>query len=194
MSGGLRVMNRLLAILIGLVLIVLGAAAIAWWSGALARLIPSTPSTVDVARVQDVTDTTWWIWVALLAGLGAIALAVRWLIAHVRTDAWGPWTLAGSSPRSRLMLDTSAVASHYAKLVGSLHGVHSCRARVLSDRDAPVLEARTRIATDADLHALIPRIVHLTKDAQRVLGIDPLGTRHRLSVSPGPRASSRAPR
>lgn len=193
MSGGLRVLNRLLAILIGLVLTVLGAAAIAWWSGALARLIPSTPSTVDVANVQDVTGTTWWIWVALLAGLGAIALAVRWLIAHVRTDAWGPLTLAGSSPRSRLTLDTSAVASHYAKLVGSLNGVHSSRARVLRDRDAPILEARTRIATDADLHALIPRIVQLTKDTQQVLGIDPLGTRHRLSVRPGRHGSSHDP-
>lgn len=193
MSTALHAGNRLVALALGLVLVVTGLAAIAWWNGSLTRWWPSAPSTLDPTGVQQVTATTWWIWVALVAGLALIALALRWLLAHLRTDAWGRLTLTGSSAQGKLTLDPSAATGQYTALLRQEHTVRTSHARLVRDHDRPVLQVTTKLAADADLDALVDRVVELTSQAQEAASIQPLGVRHRLAAHRNQRSGRRYP-
>lgn len=82
-------LNRFLALVLGLVLIVMGVAMVAWAAGWLVKVWSAAPKTLTLKTATDAFTMAWWPWAAGIAGAIFILLAVWWLLAHLPRRGWG---------------------------------------------------------------------------------------------------------
>lgn len=164
MSRTVRVIDRLATLLVALVLLGVGAAALWWWSGR-----SSLPGTVDTASVDDVLAAAWWPAVTLVAGLVLVLLGLRWLLAHARRSTVDKLHLPGSGDAGRLEVAGSGIADAAAEAFADTLGVRSASGRVVDDRGQLVLRISATIESDADLTRLAERADVVAADLARAL-------------------------
>ena len=164
-APGTRRANRGVLALIGLVLLVAGAAGIAAGVGGFGDTFRTT-KVID----QDYRD--WvaahdWFWLAVAAGSILIALlALRWLLAQASTTRVSHLDLESDRGAGRTVLSGGAVTSAVAGEIEGYRGVAGASAYLLGSRGAPTLllratldgrgdpaEVRRRIQDDAVAHA-----------------------------------------
>ena len=77
-------LDRFLGVVVGVLLIVVGAAGILWWHGTLHRRAPAVGVHTHgvLLSLRNATDQSWWPWVAGLVGLVLGVLALLWLLRH----------------------------------------------------------------------------------------------------------------
>lgn len=160
-APGTRRTNRSVLALIGLLLLVAGAAGIAAGTGLFGNSFRKT-------KVIDQDYRHWvarhdWFWLAVAAGSILIALlALRWLFAQATTTRVSHLDVESDRSAGRTVLAGSAVTGAVAGVVGSYRGVSNATAHLLGTRGAPTLlihatldgrgdpaEIRRRIQADA---------------------------------------------
>ncbi|MBO3089700.1 alkaline shock response membrane anchor protein AmaP [Cellulomonas dongxiuzhuiae] len=182
MTRGLRGLNRVVAFVVGLALLVVGVAAVLWWTGTLGDLWDATPETLDPSRAEEVTSTGWFGAVATACGAVLALLALWWLAAHLASPRAGTVTLRGSDPAGRLTLDPGALAGHVAEQARRLPGVVGARTVVDRERGRHVLVSTLQVDPETDLPTLADQVADLVADARDVAGIQGLAARTRLAV------------
>jgi len=182
MTRGVRAVNRIVAFVVGLVLLVVGIAAVLWWAGVLGDVWQATPTALDPGRVDEVTGASWFGWVATASGVVLGLLALWWLVAHLGTPRVGTITLAGSDASGRLTIDVGALAGHVAEQARRLPGVVGARTTVDLERGRHVLVSTLQVDPEADLPELADEVAALVDRARDVVGIRRLAARTRLAV------------
>jgi hypothetical protein len=185
-------LDRLLAIVVGLCLLVIGAAAVAWYAGWLAHAWPATPKRLSTAGAADVVDMSWWPWAAIGAGILAVILGLWWLIAHLPRRGVGMLVLPGSGKAGRLLVDPAGPANTAADVLAETPGIRSAHGKVLRDRGELVVAITGTVDPTADLREVLAAADTITTDLQSVLGRDDARARVRLAVARHHRAGSRS--
>lgn len=183
MRRSVLALDRVMAVLLGLVLLVVGVGAAGWYNGGLRRLWPAFPKELSTAGASDVLNTRWWPWAAAGVGVLAVLLGLWWLIAHLPRRGVGLLVLPGSGKPGRLFVDPSGPASTAAEVLADAPGIRSTHSKVLRDRGELVVALTGTIDPRADLTAVIAATDAVATQLQTVLGRDDVHARIRLSVA-----------
>ena len=188
MSRATIAIDRFVMLVLAVILIGAGVAAIAWGFG----LVTWLPARVDLSGAQDIVHQSWWPWAAGAAGLIAVLVGLRWLIAHVPDRGVGNLTLTGSGPGGKLRAAPGPVAQAAAHVLAATPGVRSASGKVLHERGHLVARLTATIETSADLHAIAATADQVAADLVAVLGRDDLHCQVQLKTATRARAQPRA--
>lgn len=191
MSRAVLGLDRLAALVVGLVLLLVGLAAAAWGADLLVRVWSSAPSRLDLKSVRDVLDMSWWTWVAGVGGAVLVLLALWWLLSHLPRRGVSTLSLRGSGSSGHLSVDPDGAASTAADILAETRGVRSASSRVLHDRGQLVVALKATVEPTADLHAVVEATDDVAADLAQVLGRDDARARIQLSVARRGRQQSR---
>jgi len=175
--------DRLAALVAGLVLLALGVAMVLWWGGWLTRLWPQAPEQLTLQTATDALGASWWPAASLAAGLVLGLLALWWLLAHRPHRSTGPVRLQGSDGSGGLLLDGSAAVSTAAEVLQDTPGVRSARGRLVRDRGDLVAEVSAVLEPTADLERVTSGAEDALTDLATVLGRPDIRGRVRLAVA-----------
>ncbi|MBA3488809.1 MAG: hypothetical protein H0T78_04555 [Longispora sp.] len=184
-------LDRILAVLLGLILFIAGVGTAAWYNGGLRRLWPQTPKRISTDRLSDLLNTDWWPWATGGGGALAVLLGLWWLIAHLPRRGAGPLVLPGSGKPGRLLIDPAGAASTAADVLAEAPGVRSVHGKVIRDRGELVVALTGTIDPRTDLNDVIAATDAVATDLQTVLGRDDARARIQLSVARRPRTQPR---
>lgn len=176
-------LDRIIAILAGLILVAVGVAVAAWYQGGLRELLPSVPRRLSTDGSGDILDLGWWPWASGAAGALAILLGLWWLLAHVPRTGAGVLVLPGSDRTGRLLVDPSTVAGAAAEALADTPGIRSAHGRVLRDRGELVVAITGTVDSRADLGEVVGAVDAVAATVKSVLGRDDARARIRLSVA-----------
>ncbi|WP_062348973.1 hypothetical protein [Herbidospora yilanensis] len=178
--------NRTGLVLLGLILLAAGAAALARGLGvfganaARAPLLPGSVSTF--------AGSTPWLWPAVAVGgvvVGTIGLS--WLLAQFRLDRLRRMRLE-SGPSGVTEIDGRQAGETLAGQVSAYEGVRHARASLRGKPDAPALDLRVTSGDPAHPDALITRLHdEALPDLRSALGLERLPVLIRLRFDPGGR-------
>ena len=175
-------LNRLLVALLGLLLLAGGVLALVRSFGGFgARLTDDRLLTEGHTRFAEDNP---WVWIAVAAVAVVLALlALRWLLAQVRSDRAGTLELEPDPRKGATTLHPSAVTAAVCEEIESYRGVRNARARLLHDERHPDLVLDVELDDRADIAATRSRIeTDAVAHTRTVLGLDDLPTR--LTLTP----------
>lgn len=157
-------LNRMLVALCGLLLLSGGVLSLIRSFGGFGARLADDQLLAD-AQTRFAERNAWfWIVVAAVAVLLAL-LALRWLLAQLRSDRSGTMDLEPDPRKGATTLHPNAVTAAVCQEIESYRGVQNARARLLHDDRHPdlvldvelddradIAATRTRIETDALAH------------------------------------------
>ena len=187
MSRTTIAIDRVAMLVLAAILIGVGVAAIAWWFD----LVTWLPARVDLSGAQDTVHQSWWPWATGAAGLVAVLVGLRWLIAHVPDRGVGNLKLTGSGPGGKLRAAPGPVAQAAAHVLAATPGVRSASGKVLHENGHLVARLTATIETRADLHAIAATADQVAADLVAVLGRDDLHCQVQLKTATRTRTQPR---
>lgn len=188
MSRTTAAVNRVVALLLGLALVAVGAGALAWGVDVLPRIWSQAPESLTADGVESATTTSWWPWACGVAGVLLALVAIAWLVALLRPTRHRPEVLPGSDDSGELTADPVQAGEHVARLIAEHPDVLGARARGRVQRGRRVLDLTTTIDARADLVGLRTRAAELVGELGVVTGEGTVDVRHRLRVASRQRA------
>ncbi|MEJ5946630.1 hypothetical protein WDZ17_15130 [Pseudokineococcus basanitobsidens] len=184
-------LDRLATFVVGLVLVALGVAMVAWWGGWLVLVWPQAPDALTLRTATDAFAASWWGWGSLVAGVVVGLLGLWWLLAHRTHRSTGPVRLEGSDDSGGLLLDGSAAVSTAADVLSGARGVRAARGKLVRDRGELVAEVSAVVEPTADLEHVVEVAEAALADLAVVLGRPDVAGRVRLDVARDTRQASR---
>jgi len=181
MRRGALAVDRVVVLLLGLLLLVLGIAIVGWQAGFLDDVWSSAPSSLAVDSRQ-VTDDGTFVPLAIAAGVILVLLGLWWLGAHIPARGVGSLRLPPGDVPGVLTVDPGAAVDAAADVLEDDPQVLSARGAVLTDRKQLVARLRVTAYPDADLGSLIRSCDAVLADLARVLPEQQLTSRVELSV------------
>jgi hypothetical protein len=179
MSRAVIAFDRLMAFLIGLILVFVGAAAVLWWAGTFA----SWPGALDASLVLNFSTQPWWPWVAALLGAILIVLGLRWMAAHLPQRGVSQLKLPGSSQHGRLYAQVGPVAKTAAEIFGQTPGVRSAGGTIQRDQGQIIARLNAIIEPQADLQDIADAAARVSAELKQVLQRDDMRCQVRLRVA-----------
>ncbi|WP_067452833.1 alkaline shock response membrane anchor protein AmaP [Actinomadura macra] len=150
-------LNRTGLILLGLLLAIPGAAALARGLGAFGDGRASSP--VLSTRVHDYVNDQSWFWPAVAVASVVLALlGLAWLLAQGRSSRLPALTLEPKGGDGTTHLPAKAVTDALEAEIEEYPGVRSARARLLGTSRNPKLRLNVAYSRRADLSELRQRI------------------------------------
>jgi hypothetical protein len=177
-------LDRVAAVLLGLVLVAGGVAGLAWWTGDLA---PGT--TLDTAAVGTVVDAGWFPAACAALAVVLAVLALWWLLAHLPRRRPGQLALPGSGREGALRVAADGPARAAARVLAAVPGVRSATGRVVEDRGRLVAELSATVEPRADLAEVAAAAGEVRGQLLEVLGRPDVAGRVRLAVARAERGS-----
>ena len=176
-------LDRVMATLLGLILLIIGLAMAAWYNGTLRRLWPQFPEKLSTAAANDIVNTTWWPWAAGGVGALTVLLGLWWLLAHLPRRSINSLVLPGSGRSGRLVVDPAGPADTAAEVLADTPGIRTAHSKVRHDRGQLVVALTATMDPRADLSEIITAADAVATDLQAVLGRDDARARILLSVA-----------
>ncbi|WBQ03883.1 hypothetical protein [Kribbella sp. CA-293567] len=188
MRRGLITFDRLAALVIAVVLIAAGAAALAWRYD----LIPDATDRLEINGLSDLPAMAWWPWATGAGGVLLVLLGLTWLARHLPRRGTGQLRLAGSDATGRLTADASAAADTAGQVLAQTAGVRHGSGRIVLDRGQLVAELTATLEPGADLDAVRAAAEHTGQQLHQVIGRDDLYHRIELRVARNSKPSTAA--
>lgn len=182
--------DRVVAFVLGLVLLVAGLLAIAWWGGYLDSWW-TLPDQLSTSGASDQVDQSWWPWAAGVLGVLLALIGLRWLWGHVPRRGSGPLRLPGSSPSGALSIDATEATRAAADVLAGTPGVRSASGSFVRDRGELVAGLDVTVDPTADLDEIGSAIEVASSDLHRVLGRDDVHLRAQVHVARDEQRGSR---
>ncbi|WP_432497586.1 hypothetical protein [Kineococcus gypseus] len=192
MTRRVLALDRLAALVAGLVLLALGLAAAAWGAGQLPRLWPAAPAELRLSTATDAYAQSWWPLASGAAGAVLVLLALWWLLAHLPRRGVPHLRLPGSDRTGALAVDGGSAVQAAAEEVAALPGVRSADGRLVHERGHLLAVLTVTADPTADLAELVDGVERVSGDLRRVLGRDDVRGRVRVQVARRARAAARA--
>lgn len=181
MGRVLLTLDRLLALLVGAVLIALGLGAIAWQLGKLSWAQPR----LTAGWLSTATNQAWWPWLTGGAGVLLILLGLWWLLSHLPRRRVGTVRLEGSGTAGILRANIDAVADAAAETLGRADGVQSASGKARVDRGRPTIMLDATVDPMVDLHELTATAKRVQGEIAQALDGAEVATRMHVHVSGG---------
>lgn len=172
-------LDRLAALVAGLILLAAGAAALAWrqdW-------IPDAPDRIRSPWLTTATAADWWPWATGFGGLLLVVLGLSWLAKHLPRRGNGRLRLTGSDTSGRLTADVNAALTAAGELLAETPGIRSADGRVVLDRGRLVAELHPVLEPGADLDQVRAAAERTGRDLLQLVGRDDLSCRVKLRVA-----------
>lgn len=185
-------LDRVLLALAGLVLVVVGVAALLWTTGTLAGVVDGVPESLDTAVVTDAASESWWPYATGALALVLAVVALWWMLAHLPPRTVAEQDLPGSTRAARLRISRSAVADATAHAAGQLPSVHKATATLRDEGPELVLSLLVTVDPATDLPELASRLDGVVADAASVLADDRLRSRTTLRLRSSRRSDREA--
>jgi hypothetical protein len=176
-------LDRILAVLLGLILLITGIGIAGWYNGNLRRLFPQFPKELSTDNASDLANTSWWPWATGAAGGLLVVLGLWWLLAHLPRRGVGLLVLPGSGRTGRLRVDPSGPAAAAAEVLGDTPGIRTAHGKVQRDRGQLVVALTATMDPRADLAEVIAATDAVATDLNAVVGRDDARARVLLSVA-----------
>ena len=142
--------DRLLAIIVGAVLLAGGGFALAWHSDA--PWAREMLSRFDRARIAELPEQGWWVpTLAVLACIAAV-MALLLLIGNISPRTTGTASVI-EEPHFSAHVDLSAIASGVAAELAEFPSVRRARGTAIDDRGMPTVAVSVYAAPDFDVVA-----------------------------------------
>ena len=183
MTRGVAAVDRLLALLLGLLLVAGGLAAAAWQRD----LIPNAADRTRLGPVRTAAEQSWWPWAVGAGGVVVVLLALWWALAHLRRRRVKAIRLAGSDGTGVLRLHVGPVVEAAGSQLAHRLGVTSVRTSVTRERGAPVAELVVTTEHGADLGRVTSDVRHTCRELATALDGEPVSVRVLLHAQPAPR-------
>jgi len=181
MSRSVLAVDRVVVLLLGLLLIVVGVAAVGWQTGFLAAVWPDVPDEVAVDTAQ-LTDGASFAVLAGVVGGALVVIGLWWLLAHLPRRSVGSLRLPSGPEAGRLVVDPGPAVATAAEVLADDPLIRSARGAVLADRGELVVRLRATVDPDADLGTVVAACDRVLADLAHVLPADQLRSRVELSV------------
>lgn len=147
--------NRLGLVVVGIMLLVAGLAALATGQGLLGGDLAATPLLGD--RANEVLSQQWVPYVAVAVAFVAGFLALRWLMVQGMNDTVGRMHLARDDA-GNVEISESAARGALEQEVTDYPGVRRARARLTESGDHPHLRLALTLEEDADVAGIWRRV------------------------------------
>lgn len=190
MRRSVLAVDRVLLLLLGLVLVAVGVAAVGWQVGFLRDVWPSAPDQVDVDSTRVTGSSSYPVLLAL-AGVVLVVLGLWWLLAHLPRRSVGSLRLPAGERSGRLLVDPGPAVATAAEVLADEADVRAARGAVLRDRGELVVRLRTTVEPGASLPAVVATCDRVLADLALVLPPDQLRSRVEISVLRQPTAAPR---
>lgn len=171
--------NRTGLLLLGLLLIALGAGAAA------PALWPDAPWTLDVAAdaVAGLSDQPWWVMLAaVVAAIAAVLLALGWLRAQAPGARVARLGLPGSTADDRLSLDPAAATRAVGSVLGAHPDVRRSRLELLHRHGRIEVHGSVVVRADGPLDRTTADVLGTLDELATVLEVPELPARVRITV------------
>lgn len=170
-----RVLDRAATLVVGLVLIGVGAAAFLWERGLI-----DWPTQPDVAPTLEFLRRGWVPWVAGFGGALLLLVAILWLVAHLGRSRVRYLDPPANSDATGTDLTTIATAA--AAELGKRPDVLTCKTKTIRDRGQVVVELQPTLSADADLRAVTTTAEKVATSVHRVVARDDVHVRIAMKV------------
>jgi hypothetical protein len=175
-------LDRALLALAGIVLLVVGVAALLWTTGTLATLVDGVPSSLDTSAAQDVAAQSWWPYAAGGVAVVLAVVSVWWMLAHLPARSTPEQDLPGSTRSMRLRVSRDAVADATAHAAEQIASVRRATATLREEGPELVLSLVGTVDPATDMPELATRLDQLLAEAATVLADERLRSRTTLRV------------
>jgi hypothetical protein len=173
--------DRVVVLLLGLVLVAVGVAAVGWQTGFLTSLWSDAPDELAVDSAQ-VTEGSSYALLAGLVGAALVLLGLWWLLAHLPRRSVGALRLPSGDAPGRLVVEPGPAVATAAEVLADDPLIRSARGAVLADRGESVVRLRATVDPDTDLATVVAACDRVLADLAHVLPADRLRSRVELSV------------
>lgn len=151
-------LNRTLLILLGLLLLAGGVVSLVRSFGGFGTRY-ARDSMITRAEGRFVDRNGAWVWTVVAVVAVVIALlALRWLLAQLRSDRVGHLDLEPDDRLGATTLQSSAITTAVCEEIESYRGVASAKARLLHSAEQPDLVLEVKLDERADIAATRTRI------------------------------------
>ncbi|GAA1114691.1 hypothetical protein GCM10009630_10090 [Kribbella jejuensis] len=179
MRRGIIAFDRIAGLLVAIVLIGAGAAALGWRYD----LIPNAPDRIRIVGLTDLPSEPWWPWATAAGSVLLIVLGLTWLTRHLPHRRVGQLRLPGCDATGRLSADANAAVNAAAQIIAMAPGVRDGSGHVVLDRGQLVAELHCTLEPAADLTVVHVAAQQAAADLHRVLGREDLYHRIELRVA-----------
>lgn len=183
MSRGVAAVDRLLALLLGLLLVAGGLGAAAWQRD----LVPGATDRTRLGPVRTAAEQPWFPWAVGVGGVVVVLLVLWWVLAHLRRHRVKAVRLAGSDGTGVMRLHVGPVVEAAGHQLQQRLGVTSVRTSVTRERGAPVAELVVTTEHGADLGRVTTDVRHTCRELATALDGEPVTVRVLLHAKPAPR-------
>jgi hypothetical protein len=174
-------LDRVVSLIVGVVLVVVGIGALSWHTG----LIHGLPQVITAPALVDAVDTPWWRWAVAGAGLVCVAVALRWLVAHRPMSKATPIRLHEAGDVGTITIDPAAVATAAADTLQRHPAVRTVKGKAIADRGTRTIELAVTAAHPDELGAVITAIDDACEHIAHAAGDAPLSVRAILHIKGG---------
>ena len=181
MRRSILAFDRVIVLLLGLVLIALGVAAVGWQAGFLGPVWSEVPDEITVDSTQ-VTEGSSFAVLAGVVGAALVVVGLCWLVAHLPRRSVGSLRLPSGDQPGRLVVDPGPAVATAAEVLADDPMIRSAKGAVLADRGESVVRLRATVDPDADLGEAVAACDRVLADLAHVLPADQLRSRVELSV------------
>jgi hypothetical protein len=153
-------LNRTVLAVLGLLLLLTGAAVLLVGSGAAPAVAARLPVRADVPMLAaGFAAPAWLPWVGVAASVVVGLAALWWLAAQTaRAPATGTWQLADDPRGGTTELDTATAAAPLAEEISTYPGVRAATARLVGAHQHPQVHLRVTAEDGASLPEVRQRI------------------------------------
>lgn len=176
-------LDRVLTLLLGVSLAVLGAAMLTWRAGWPPGWWRDRRPYVDTGAVQATVDQPWWPWACAVTAAVIVPAGLWWLIAHVPRRPVGALLLPGSGRAGRLLLDPGGPATVAAAVLAETPGVRSAHGRVVRERGRIVVALTAVAEPHANLDDIAEAADAVSTGLRTVLDRDDIAARVTFTVA-----------
>lgn len=176
-------LDRVVAGLIGLTILAVGAWLVAW----VLDLLPGgwwSPERLSIGLAASVTEDAWWTWLLLGGGLLLVAVGGAWLTAHLRSSSVERLSMPGDTEGGRLLLEGRALADGASAGLAALSPeVTGASGRLVDERGRIVLSLTATVRDDVDLREVTRACEAVAERAAATSGRQDLTVRVRLRAN-----------
>jgi hypothetical protein len=151
MRTGPLVVARIVAAILGVVLVLAGLAGVLWALGRLDDVRLVSPARLDTGAVEQVAGQEWWPWALGALGLLLVLLALWWLTSLVPRRPMRRLDLPGSGASGRLSVAAGEVADALADSLRQRVDGQVARGQVVSERGRLVVENHVSMSPSTPL-------------------------------------------
>lgn len=183
-SRTLLFIDRLVALILGIVLVA-GGAALIWWKlgDTYSNIATVFSDRTDTSRVSDLVDQEWWPYASAAAGLVLTILGLRWIFAHLSNRRVTKIALRGSGSSGQLTLNLHNATATAAEVFADTIGVRNARGTSSTDRGQLVARINAVIEPEADLALIARRADDLATELAHVVGRNDMRCTIQLKVA-----------